>query len=228
MKKEWLPESEYTWKADYMDSAHANNVVMGKIINGDVKDANGNTFSPLEDTPPMKLPSSMFSDRVNAVNSKHGMRHTSDGSQCIVFVKFNNTDALGGQIVQCMGIYNLNLGRNAYHNLGLKILTDFKLQDESNTTTFPQVITDYTEKNYSDTLPTYSCEINQNNTPASFFQDDMTIVQTVADVMYASDNSENNAYDALQKLFSFTANFGLYTVHKKHLVNGQIVDTDDN
>lgn len=33
---DWLPENEFTLKADVMDSSHVNNVVIGKIINGEV------------------------------------------------------------------------------------------------------------------------------------------------------------------------------------------------
>ena len=43
-----MPENEFTLKADVMDSAHVNNVVVGEIING-----LNSTNKPFESTPPM-------------------------------------------------------------------------------------------------------------------------------------------------------------------------------
>jgi hypothetical protein len=41
----WLPENEFTLKADVVDSGHVNNTAIGRIINN---------LNILEETPPMK------------------------------------------------------------------------------------------------------------------------------------------------------------------------------
>lgn len=116
-----------------MDSAHVNNVVIGKIINGAVKNALNESIKPLGPTPPM-----LESSAPENIRSK--MKHTSDGFSCLVFIKFA-PDSVGHRNVKFCGIYNFNLGRYAFHNLGLTLLTSYS----RDTLLGPSLISDYTE-----------------------------------------------------------------------------------
>lgn len=116
-----------------MDSAHVNNVVIGKIINGAVQNLAGDPIKPLSATPPMLDPSV-------PVEIRDRIKHTSDGFSCLVFIKFA-PDSTGARKTKFCGIYNFNLGRYALHNLGLTLLTSYTRANLLG----PSLITDYTE-----------------------------------------------------------------------------------
>ena len=116
-----------------MDSAHVNNVVVGKIINGTVSET---LSSPFSDTPPMLLPTNEVPAEI-----RDKIKHTSEGFPCLVFIRFA-PDAQGNiQQIKFAGIYNFNLGRYAYYNLGLKILNSFTPEKVDG----PTLVTEYTE-----------------------------------------------------------------------------------
>jgi hypothetical protein len=161
MREDWLPENRYTLKADVMDSSHVNNVLIGKIINGLVttQDSQGNevAIKPLDNTPPMSKSGYAWADKV---------KHTSEGYPCILFINFKAT---GSNVTncRCMGIYNFNLGRYAYFNLGLKLLTSVNYADTSET--YPRMVSSYTESTEIETgAPVYSMEVQENSTIAMF------------------------------------------------------------
>lgn len=199
MKEDWLPENRYTLKADVMDSSHVNNVLIGKIINGLVttKDSQGNDvqIKPLDNTPPMSLNGYQWANKV---------KHTSEGFPCILFINFKATGSSVSNC-RCMGIYNFNLGRYAYFNLGLKLLTSVNYT--STEEVYPRAITSYTE---SDTIeagaPVYSMEVQENSTIAMFDQDDPNILtEGVFEFPYDSDGQ---GMTNLGKLLNFLASFG--------------------
>jgi len=138
----WLPENEFTLKADVMDSAHVNNVVIGKIINGEVTNSTGIAVEPLDPTPPMLLPESTFANAEIANEVRSKIKHTSDGFPCLVFIDFAPDRITGVRETRFMGIYNFNLGRFAHFNLGLKILTNYT---KATTGGMPTLISDYSE-----------------------------------------------------------------------------------
>jgi hypothetical protein len=138
----WLPENEFTLKADVMDSAHVNNVVIGKIINGEVTNEAGEPVEPFTPTPPMLLPESVFASPEMAAEIRSKIKHTSDGFPCLVFINFAPDAKTGVRETRFMGIYNFNLGRYAHFNLGLKILTNY---EKINTGGMPTLISDYSE-----------------------------------------------------------------------------------
>ena len=125
-----------------MDSAHVNNVIIGKIINGEVTNDSGLSIKPLVATPPMLLPESVFASLEMAQEVRSKIKHTSDGFPCLVFVDFAPDKITGIRETRFMGIYNFNLGRFAHFNLGLKILTDYTkvIPGEA-----PSLIEDYSE-----------------------------------------------------------------------------------
>ena len=212
--EDWLPENEFTLKADVMDSAHVNNVVIGKIINGAVTNELGVKVVPFSATPPMLVSDSVFPDAETATSIKSRIRHTSDGFPCLLFIKFAPDKNTGISEFRFCGIYNFNLGRYAYYNLGLKLLTSFTRTNQVG----PSLISDFTSiENYWNTDESsgvFSAEIGQNNSAqGAFQQDDLEIVKYMAGIKYTSQN-EDKAYAALQKMYTQTANMALSTTQK--------------
>ena len=199
MREDWLPENRYTLKADVMDSSHVNNVLIGKIINGLVTtvDSGGNTvaITPLDNTPPMSKSGYTYASKV---------KHTSEGYPCILFIRFKQT---GSNVfnTRCMGIYNFNLGRYAYYNLGLKLLTSVSYSSEVET--YPRMISAYTEETQVETgAPVYSMEVQENSAIAMFDQADPDILgEGVFEFPYDSDGQ---GMTNLGKLLTFLADFG--------------------
>ncbi len=210
----WLPENEFTLKADVMDSAHVNNVVIGKIINGEVTNEAGEPVEPLTPTPPMLIPESVFASPEMAAEVRGKIKHTSDGFPCLVFVNFAPDAKTGVRETRFMGIYNFNLGRYAHFNLGLKILTDY---EKVNTGGMPTLISDYSEtQTYwnTDQRGVYSMEINQNqSSQGAFQQDDMNIIKFMADSIYSSQDTDRS-YDALKTFYTQMANMALSQTQK--------------
>jgi len=137
-KDSWLPENEFTLKADVMDSSHVNNVVIGKIVNGSLDGAQ----TPFGQTPPMSLGNDVWGgDQTLAESIRSKIKHTSEGFPCLLFVRYAPTAEGLVQQPKFMGIYNFNLGRYAYFNLGMKILSNFTKVNADG----PSVVVDYTE-----------------------------------------------------------------------------------
>ena len=136
-REDWFPESQFTLKADVVDSAHANNAILGKWINTVAK-----STIMTEETPAERyIKSNGVADKVTVMNedtkqyveidrnegdstswSKHSMeiKNTIEGFPIILVITF-------GRGVGCkiMGIYSFNLGRYSYYNLGLKFFKYF-------------------------------------------------------------------------------------------------------
>ena len=87
----FLPEKIWTLKADIADSAHANNTSVGKFVN--------RVCTP-------------FSRNLNfsTTVSKY-IKNTLEGFPVLMFFKM-------GSEVYYFGVYNFNMGRNSYYNLG--------------------------------------------------------------------------------------------------------------
>lgn len=199
MRKDWLPENRYTLKADVMDSSHVNNILVGSIVNGLVttEDSQGNTVKiiPLDNTPPMEKSGYQYANKV---------KHTSEGYPCILFIKFRATDSDVANC-RCMGIYNFNLGRYAYYNLGLKLLNGVTYTTEDET--YPRMVASYSEETSVETgSPIYSMEVQENSAIAMFDQDDPDILKEgVFEFPY---NSDGQGEANLGRLLTFLASFG--------------------
>lgn len=187
----WLPENEYTLKSDVVDSAHVNNVAIGSFVNNTtfIDHYEGSGYSA-----------------DNNIGKK--IKKTSEGFPCLVFVKYANGTT------EFSGIYNFNLGRYAYFNLGLKKLTSYTQEDKSDYA--PQIITDYT---YEEPDNVFSMEVNDNfgNAEELFTQADDTISEYIVDCRYAPANqSETQAYSTITKtLFTTLATATEKKVEKK-------------
>lgn len=186
----WLPENEFTLKADVVDSSHANNTVIGKWIN------QSGYFSEMSST----IDPNMLSQDINIRNKR---KFTSEGFPCLVFIKYANGGS-GAEVINGIstgrtdfyGVYNFNLGRYAYHNLNLRILDSY-VQDSELPDDQPQVITDY-QVRINPTKNIYSLEVEDN------FGDDWALFQqahrSITEYMFSnrSFNDLNNAaYDCI-------------------------------
>lgn len=208
-KDDWLPENEFTLKADVVDSGHVNNVLIGKVINGE---CGVNVF---ENTPPMNLGSDAY-DSIEDYNKIHTkIKHTSDGFPVLLFIKF--ADKLDGSIgtTKFCGIYNFNLGRAAYHNLGLKLLTSYTkdtIDGPSTVSTYTENITKYNVANNSTSINNgvYSFEVEDNDSSIyqkAFGQDNLSIIKVMlgGSPKYTSRDGEV-AFSKIQELYSQLAN----------------------
>lgn len=236
---DWLPENEFTLKADVMDSAHVNNVVIGQIINGKAKNEAGQSITPFTSTPPMSLGNDVWGgDQDKAESIRGKIKHTSEGFPVLLFIRYApDINGMTKQPKFC-GVYNFNLGRYAYFNLGLKILTDYTKTVQDG----PTLVTEYSELvdkwNTEPSNGVYSVEINQNSSAqGAFQQDDMKIVQFMGDVMYTS-RDESIAYNQVQKFYTQMANMALTKIQKYTMddagqtptkpIPGEFYDLDKN
>lgn len=112
-KASFLPEESFTLKADVVDSSHSNNTSIGKFINRITTPFETNTKSgPL---------------------SGH-IKNCLDGFPVLVYIQFsrkNQTTEASEDICYYQGVYNFNLGRESYYNLGYKDCSVF--YDETGT-----------------------------------------------------------------------------------------------
>lgn len=95
----FLPESAWTLKADIADSAHANNTAIGKFVN--------ETCTKFSESNGVNL----------STNVKKYIKNTLEGFPFLMFFKI-------GLKVYYLGVYNFNLGRKSYYNLGYHTSTD--------------------------------------------------------------------------------------------------------
>lgn len=112
----FLHETEFNLKADVVDSAHTNNVAMGKFIN------ENNNFEY-----------SMGTQHGDADIMAH-VRQCLDGFPILMYLEVVDGDKVD---VYYLGVYSFNLGRESYFNLGycdLSQLSADYIADTSNTT----------------------------------------------------------------------------------------------
>lgn len=97
----FLPEESFTLKADVVDSSHSNNTSLGKFIN--------------------KV-TSKFSTESNGVLSGY-VKNCLDGFPILVYIRLASKDTVTGNTTYTnyyQGVYNFNLGRESFYNLGYK------------------------------------------------------------------------------------------------------------
>lgn len=124
-KTTFLPETEFTLKADVVDSSHSNNTSCGKFVNTVCR-----KFS---------------SDIVENGYYKDYVRNCLEGFPFLLYLNLVETDPVTQEQTSTyyyLGIYNFNLGRSSYYNLGYKDLSVFGegnnhlLTDAGNSFTF--------------------------------------------------------------------------------------------
>ena len=99
----YLPEEKFTLKADIVDSGHSNNTVMGKFIND-----NTTKFETYQ-------------------KGKHVsyIKNCLTGYPCIVVLNVDYEVSGTQNEYYYLGIYNFNLGRGSYSNLGYRNISVF-------------------------------------------------------------------------------------------------------
>lgn len=252
-KASWMPENQFTLKADVVDSAHANNAAIGKWIND-------NADTLFDKTPPMELLDSHRPVNSGAEVHKNQpfenvtIKHTLEGFPFIFLIQFDKSSAQ-----EMLGIYSFNLGRASYYNMGMKFLKSFTHDvfnaDDTITAidTLPAFVTDYVEYGPTEQFGNitqsqiYSYEFGENanviktgdvvQPTALFMQDDMSIIQHVGEFKFngaAPDTpdaavTDINIWQRLQLLFSTLAQMvGEVTdKYKWDEVNGGYVTTGE-
>ena len=104
----FLPETQFTLKADVVDSSHSNNTTCGKFVN----------------TVCEKFSDSISEDSV----FKPYIKNCLQGFPILLFMHIVTEDpdtAIKDDVYYYFGVYNFNLGREAYFNLGYKDLRVF-------------------------------------------------------------------------------------------------------
>lgn len=101
----FLPENSFTLKADVVDSSHSNNAVLGKFMNDNLT-----KFQHAKQT-------GMYTNRI---------KNNLIGFPILLFLNTVYKDSDSQQIneIYFLGIYNFNLGRKSYNNLGYKNISN--------------------------------------------------------------------------------------------------------
>lgn len=104
----FLPETQFTLKADVVDSSHSNNTTCGKFVNAVCE---------------------KFSDSISEDSIfKPYIKNCLEGFPILLFMHIVTEDPDTGDkddVYYYFGVYNFNLGREAYFNLGYKDLRVF-------------------------------------------------------------------------------------------------------
>lgn len=106
--KTFLPETEFTLKADVVDSSHSNNTSCGRFINTVCR-----KFSE---------------DIIDDGYYKNYIKNCLDGFPILLFLCHVKQDPITQEVTNTyyyLGVYNFNLGRTSYYNLGYKDLSVF-------------------------------------------------------------------------------------------------------
>jgi hypothetical protein len=105
----FLPEAEFTLKADVVDSGHSNNTSIGRFVNDVCRGFNTNEKS---------------NRPANILERAGFIRNCLEGFPCVVYIDIKTKDLTTGAYtvdnIYYQGMYNFNLGRGSYYNLGYK------------------------------------------------------------------------------------------------------------
>lgn len=209
----WLPENEYTLKADVMDSAHANNAAIGKWINGLWSPDTGRTDHYFPLTPPQADTTYEYHDKVKA---------TLEGFPILLFVQWgSNKDASiaknAPELLEFQGIYSFNLGRASHFNLGFKRFQKYELMinrsdsssDDISTWTdaatvmsdSPSLVNRYRIEPIDSKIFSFESTTNEPTDATGMQQFDLGILKNIWSIKYApgiNANEEATAYGYLQ------------------------------
>ena len=253
-KDDWFPESQFTLKADVVDSSHANNATLGRWINTE-----GRTI--LEDTPPMHaVRNNPPKDEVvsndgeiltfEPKQTKPTVKHTLEGFQIILMVTFKNETS-----PEMLGVYSFNLGRYSYYNMGLSFFKSFSRRKKNEITgewiesSAPAVIRNYDFYKREETFEgiklneIFSFEFgsdadNNNEKHCTWSQDSLSILKHIGSFRFNGINGDDSIPDeitwlTLQRLFAATARMpnasDIYEYTGTSYINtGQRYDADKN
>jgi hypothetical protein len=111
----FLPENSFTLKADVVDSSHTNNTAVGKFVN----DNNNWDYRSMINLNGVQQP------------IRTHIKQCLEGFATLVFLNVAWRDESNIDHVDCyyLGIYNFNLGRGSYFNLGYSDLTQLDYEE---------------------------------------------------------------------------------------------------
>lgn len=189
----FLPETQFTLKADVVDSSHSNNTTCGKFVN----------------TVCEKFSDSISEDSV----FKPYIKNCLEGFPILLFMHIVTEDPDTGNkddVYYYFGVYNFNLGREAYFNLGYKDLRVFG--DKTTLTGSGKDFVFYKINNDDNTLREGLgvAEIQGGSNYFDFSQYDSTILfqqnkendntYMFGDLVHGSNFSEAELQESIQKL----------------------------
>ena len=234
----FLPDIEWTIKADIADSAHANNTSIGKFVNDVCTKIDTNIPDATAD-------------------AKKFVKNTLEGIPVLLYFMCTGKDADGVTDITKIyyfGIYNFNLGRNSYYNLGY---TGGIVDVQDNRSDFMRVFYNIQEENsskyFKDKVFTFAVgegvlspniavgEIQDNYPEFDFHQFDETLLFKKTNGNNAcmfGDSSKITAVDidgaqtALQNLVKGIAKAGKYCFdrsgRRNDFVTSREFETDEN
>lgn len=124
-KASWLPEKQYTLKADIVDSSHSLNTSIGKFVNEEFGiDVTGDNFYPFSNTVKTKFQAFKNSDIGKTYFKDVTLKHGVEGFPCFTIMRFADGT------VKSLGIYQFILGRQSPRNLGYEIITGVRSKSE--------------------------------------------------------------------------------------------------
>lgn len=101
-KKTFLPEQSFTLKADVVDSSHSNNTAIGSFVN------DNNNFE--------------YECKTSQVGADKAImdhvRQCLEGFPVLVYLELTDANKIYETETYYLGVYNFNLGRDSYFNLG--------------------------------------------------------------------------------------------------------------
>lgn len=200
----FLPEQTFTLKADVVDSSHSNNTSIGKFVNA------------------ITAP---FDTKQSGILRGH-IKNCLDGFPVLVYIQFVRKDEITrAEVAPCyfQGVYNFNLGRKSFYNLGYKDSSVFcnpngssKLRDAGNNFIFYDVPA--SEDHLKNGV--IVAEVQGNSPYFDFSQWDKTILYNCynnnketymfGDLVNGSDLSETESKKIIQNLVRHVALAGGY------------------
>ena len=233
-KNTWMPESQFTLKADVVDSAHANNAILGQWINESglfennppMQQFNANRPKDWDDSYKNASSEAEKEEHTHGVDNDVTLKHTLEGFPFLLFIKFS-----GQNTYTFLGIYSFNLGRYSYYNLGMKFLKGFSRWNNGIKVSCPKIIDYYEEMpNLGPVLASnvYSFEMgNDANTPndlhPTWSQYDASVIDTYGSFRYLPEGvDKTTAMSKLSTLFESIAKW------KITAYNGQGYPAYDN
>lgn len=204
----FLPETEFILKADVVDSSHSNNTTCGKFINTVCGKFSGNAFSD------------------NGYYSNY-IRNCLEGFPTLLYLEVVTTDSTTqttSSIYYYLGIYNFNLGRTSYYNLGYKDTSVFGttsglLTDAGSGFTFYKI--SQSENILKNNLVVAEIQGNSNYFDFSQYDSSILFQQTLTgsftdntymfgDIVYGSNMTLQTAQNAIQTFVQRVALGGGY------------------
>lgn len=222
--KTYLPEKAFTLKADMVDSSHCNNTAIGEFVNNNTKKFNINFDN-------------------YSVYHKY-VKNCLTGFPILTFIKVNSLDENNNskEDIYFLGIYNFNLGRDSYFNMGyydpMLLQTNnnghidniLKSCDGTQFVTMEFKLTNPDDTDLQTRESVIVAEIQGNNSYNDFSQYDTSILAPIDDtddapmfgdfVPKLSVNTKNKTLWHLQRLVEHVSKGGGYIfdyVLKKHL-----------